>query len=192
MATVKSTVSMGDRFAEITVVTLTIFALLAGWFFKSSVENRAFKFEAEGISAQAPSGWLQAKIEGDEVLHVTDLSSSGFGTTYILRKLPVEADTVASEVVTLLTLEHGQNLTAFRVLDQHEVTVYGQPAYEVNYVFVESDPNLTHASLPSVVRGTDYIFVKGDQAVVATYWADEANFESDLNRFHLFLESLKF
>jgi len=192
MATVKSSVSMGDRFAEITVIILTVLALLIGWLFKSSVENRAFNFEAGGISAQAPSGWLQAKTEGDEVMHVTDLSSNGFGTTYILRKIPVTANTNASEVVTQLTLEHGQNLTAYRVLDQHEVTVYGQPAYEVNYVFVESDPDLTHASLPSVVRGTDYIFVKDDQAVVATYWAEETNFESDLNRFHLFLESLRF
>ena len=139
-----------------------------------------------------PVGWLQAKTAGDEILHVTDLSSSGFGTTYLLRKLPVPANTEASEIVTLLSLEHGQILTAFRVLDQDEVTVYGRPAYEVQYVFVESDPDLTHASLPSVVRGTDYIFVKGDQAVVATYWAEEANYESDLNRFHLFLESLKF
>jgi hypothetical protein len=188
----KTTISMGDRFAEVTVVLLTILAMLAGWFLKSSVENRAFSFEAEGISAQSPSGWLQAELKGDEVLHVTDLASGGFGTTYILRKLPIVAGTEASEIVTLLSLEHGQDLTAFRVLNQDEVTVYGRPAYEVDYVFVESDPNLTHASLPSVVRGTDYIFVEGDQAVVATYWAEEANYESDLDRFHLFLESLKF
>jgi hypothetical protein len=165
---------------------------LIGWSLKSSVENRAFHFEANGISAQAPIGWLQAETQGDEVLHVTDLASSGFGTTYIVRKMPVTEGTRASDVVTLLTLEHGQNLTAFRVLDQHDVMVYGQPAYEVNYVFVESDPNLTHASMPSVVRGTDYIYVKGNQAVVATYWAEQTNYENDLNRFHLFLKSLKF
>jgi len=192
MATMKSTLSRGDRFAEIAVIALTSLALLAGWLYRANVENRAFHFEAEGISAQAPAGWLQAETQADEVLHVTDLASGGFGTTYIIRKLPIPANTQAREIVTLLTLERGQSLTAFRVLDQNEVTVYGQPAYEVEYVFVESDPNLTHASLPSVVRALDYIFVKGDQAVVATYWAEAANYERDLNRFHLFLESLKY
>ncbi len=192
MTTMKSTASMGDRFAEITVIAVTLIALVLGWFLKSTVQNRAFNFEANGISAQAPTGWLQAKAEGDEVLHVTDLSSDGFGTTYIVRKMPITADIQMSQIVSLLTLERGQKLTAFRVLDQHEVTVYGQPAYEVSYVFVVSDPDLTHATMPSVVRGVDYIFMKNDQAVVATYWADEANFDSDLNRFHLFLDSLKF
>lgn len=192
MTTMKSTASMGDRFAEITVIAVTLIALVLGWFLKSAVQNRAFKFEANGISAQAPTGWLQAKTEGDEVLHVTDLSSEGFGTTYIVRKMPITADIQMGQIVSLLTLERGQKLTAFRVLDQQEVTVYGQPAYEVSYVFVVSDPDLTHATMPSVVRGVDYIFMKNDQAVVATYWADEANFDSDLNRFHLFLDSLKF
>src|SRR5512138_2622706 len=126
MATVRSTASLGDRFAEITVVAITILALLIGWSLQSSVENRAFHFEAEGISAQAPTGWLQAETQGDEVLHITDLASSGFGTTYIVRKVPVASGSQASDVVTLLTLEHGQKLTAFRVLNQHEVTVYGQ------------------------------------------------------------------
>ena len=32
-------VSLGDRYAEITVVILTVIALIAGWFYKSSVEN---------------------------------------------------------------------------------------------------------------------------------------------------------
>jgi hypothetical protein len=184
--------SLGDRYAEITVVTITVIALVAGWFYKSSVEMRSRPFESGSLSAEIPSGWLQASPEGDEVLRLTDFSSGGFGTTYLLRSIPVAADSSALEMASLLSLEHGQKLTAFRVLDQRQVSVYGREAYEISYVFVESNPNLTHANLPSVVRGVDYIFMNGDHAVVATFWAGEDNYDPELGRFHLFLESIRF
>lgn len=184
--------SLGDRFAEVTVIAVTIIALLAGWFYKSSIENRSMSFDVNGISGQAPAGWLQARAQGDEVLHTLDISAGGFSTTYIVRKFPIAADTPFGQIASLLTLERGQQLTAFRVLDQKRVTVAGREAYEVSYVFVESNPNLTHAQLPMVVHGVDTIFINGDQAAVVTYWAGAENFELDLGRFQLFLRSLKF
>ena len=184
--------SLGDRFAEITVVIVTVIALLAGWFYKTSVENRSVGFEGSGISAQTPAGWLQAETQGDEVLHAFDISSDGFNTTYIVRKFPVAPDTTVGQLPSLLTLERGQQLTAYRVLDQQSVSENGRDAYGISYVFVESNPDLTHAQLPMVVRGVDYIFLNGDQAIVVTYWAGEANFDLDLGRFQLFLQSLKF
>jgi len=184
--------SLGDRFAEVTVVVVTVIALLAGWFYKSSVENRSVSFDVNGISGQAPAGWLQAQAQGDEVLHTTDISSGGFSTTYIVRKFPITADTPFGQIASLLTLERGQQLTAFRVLDQQRVMVAGRAAYEISYVFVESNPNLTHAQLPMVVRGVDTIFINGDQAAVVTYWAGAESFELDHRRFQLFLRSLKF
>jgi hypothetical protein len=184
--------SLGDRFAEVTVVVVTIIALLAGWFYKSSIENRSVNFEADGISAKAPAAWLQSQAQGDEVLHISDISTAGFGTTYIVRKFPVAADTTVGQLPSLLTLERGQQLTAYRVLDQQSVKVAGREAFEISYVFVESNPNLAHAQLPMVVRGVDTIFLNGDQAMVVTYWADEGNFDLDLGRFQRFLQSLKF
>ena len=92
----------------------------------------------------------------------------------------------------MLTLQRGQVLTAYRILEQRQVTVFGQAAYEVGYVFVESNPDLTHNSIPNIVRGLDYIFLNGNHVIVATYWADENSFESDLGRFQGFLNTLKF
>lgn len=184
--------SLGDRYAEIAVIIVTIAALLAGWFYKSGVENASVPFSAEGISAEAPKGWLQLQPASNELLRTTDLGSSGFGTTYILRNMPVAEAATAPEVANLLVLEHAQALTAFRVLDQREVTVYGRNAYELTYVFVESNPDLTHTEIPSVVRGADYIFENGEHAVIVTFQADEKNFDLDLSRFHLFLESISF
>jgi hypothetical protein len=57
---------------------------------------------------------------------------------------------------------------------------------------VESNPDLTHKNIPSVVRGVDYIFINGNYAVVVSFWADEKNYDPDLNRFHVFLESISY
>ncbi len=185
-------VSLGDRYAEITVIIITVIALIAGWFYKSSVENSSVPFNVEGISAQAPKGWLQSEPDGEELLRTVDRSSNGFNTTYILSKMPLAADATASQVASLLTLNHGQDLLAFRVLSQREVTVYGKTAYEISYVYVESNSNLTHKNIPSVVRGMDYIFMNEGNAVVVSYWADDRNFDIDLGRFHRFLQSIKY
>jgi hypothetical protein len=184
-------VSLGDRYAEISVVLLTVIALLAGWLYKSNVENRGIPFNAAGVTASVPQGWLQAEPAGDEILHLTDISSSsGFATAYILRKVPIAADTSSSQVSSLVTLEHGQNLSAFRVLDQRDVKVFGRDAYELSYAFVNTNPDLTHNDLPDVVRGVDYIFLNGDHAIVASFQADEKNYDLDLGRFQSFLESI--
>jgi hypothetical protein len=184
--------SLGDRYAEITVIIITIIALIAGWFYKSSVENSSVPFNLEGITAKAPKGWVQSQPSGDELLRTAERSSNGFSTTYHLRKIPLAADTSASQVSNLLTLRYGQDLLAFRVLDQREVTVFNKTAYEISYVFVESNPDLTHKNIPSVVRGVDYIFINGKYAVVVSFWADEKNYDPDLNRFLLFLKSISY
>jgi hypothetical protein len=186
------TLSLGDRYAELTVLALTVIALLIGWIYKSGVENRSVPFQAKGISAQAPQGWLQAKVTGDEILHTTDMSSSGFGTTYVLRKLPIAKDASPAQVANILVLEYSQTFTAFRVLEQREVTVYGRNAYEVTYVFVDTNPNMNFNHLPSIVRGADYIFINGETAVTASFRADQNNYELDLGRFQRFVQSIKY
>jgi hypothetical protein len=186
------TSSTSQRYADWAVIGITVVALLAGWLFKNSVENRSVPFTVSGISAQTPQGWLLNSAQGNEILQVTDPLSSGFGTTYTIENIPIAPNATMDQVVSLLILDRGQALTAYRELEQKQVTVFGQAAYEIDYVYVESNPNLTHNDIPNIVRGLDYIFLKGDHAVVATYWADEKAFDSDLGRFHRFLGSLKF
>ncbi len=184
--------SLGDRFAELSVIIVTVVALALGWWLKTGVENRSTAFSADGISAQAPAGWMTSKANGDEVLHVTDRTTSGFGTTYIIQQKAIPADAQMGQVVSLLTLERGNSLTAFRVLKQQEVTIQGQTATEIEYVYVESAANVTHAVIPAVVHGLDYVFVKNGKAVVVTYRADQSAYSADLGRFLRFLVSVKF
>jgi hypothetical protein len=184
--------SLGDRYAEITVILVTLIALVIGWFYKSGIENASVPFSAGGVSAQAPRGWLQTSPSGNELLRTTDINSSGFGATYVVRKITIVEGVSAAEIAGSVALEHANNLIAFRVLDQREVTVYGRNAFEISYVFVESNPDLTQTQIPSVVRGTDYIFVNGNHAVVVSFQADEKTYDLDLSRFHRFLQSLDF
>ncbi|NJN79313.1 MAG: hypothetical protein HC797_01915, partial [Anaerolineales bacterium] len=135
-------VSLGDRYAEVTVIILTAIALVFGWFYKASIENASLPFEAEGIIAEAPKGWLQTSSD-NELLRTVDINSKGFGATYVIHTVAITSDATASEVATIVALDHAQNLLAFRVLDQREVKVYGRDAYEISYVFVESNPDLT-------------------------------------------------
>lgn len=185
--------SLGDRYAEITVVLVTIVALVAGWFFKSSVENASVPFEAEGITAAAPKGWLQVSPSNNEILHTIDINSSGFGATYIIRQVAITSEATTSEVASLVSLELAQNLNAFRILEQQEVKdINGRDAYMITYVFVESDPDLTHTNIPSVVRGMDLVYLNGERAIVVSFQADEKNYDLDLGRFYNFLKSINF
>lgn len=185
--------SLGDRYAEITVVIVTLVALAAGWFFKSGVENASVPFEAEGVSAQAPKGWLQSTVEGDELLHTVDINSSGFATTYAIRQIAITSEATASEVASNVALSRAQDLLAFRMLEQQEVTdINGRSAYMIEYVYVESNPDLTHAQLPRVVRGIDLVYLAGERAIVVSFQADEKNYDLDLGRFYTFLKSISF
>lgn len=183
--------SLGDRYAEIAVIVVTVIALLFGWYYKSSIENASVPFDVDGITAEVPKGWLQ-NTSDTELLRAIDINSSGFGATYVIHTIAITNDATASEVASIVTLDHAQNLLAFRVQDQREVKVYGRDAYEISYVYVESNPDLTHNSIPSVVRGVDYVFLNSERAVVVSFQADEKNYNLDFGRFERFLKSLSF
>jgi hypothetical protein len=191
MSTYMNKPSLGDRYAEITVVVVTVIALLIGWFYKSSVENRSVTFESDGVSAAVPDGWLQSQAEGD-IIRATDRASAGFPTTYAISKLAIAAEVTPVQAASFQTTDRSQQLTGFRVLNQQTVLVNGQEAYQVSYVFVDYNPNAIQADIPSVVRGVDYIFVKNGQAITVSYWADEHEYEVGLNLFNRFLSSVKF
>ena len=187
-----SKISLGDRYSEIAVIILTLVALLAGWFYMGSVESRVLPFEKGGIQASVPAGWIQSEPGGEYLMQVRERASGGFQTVYTITQQPLTADGGLNDVVSLLTIQYGQNLTAFRVLDQKPVTVRGREVYEIKYAYVESDPNVSHADLPVVVRGLDTIFLNGETAIIATYRASEAEYQGGLAAFLRFLRSIQF
>ncbi len=184
--------SLGDRFAELAVLLLVVVALLLGVWLKTSVENRSAAFSGSGITAQVPVGWISGKLGTGEVLHLSDRTASGFGTTYIIQEAAVPADATNASFAGLLTMQRGSDLTGYRVLDQKDVLVQGRQAVEVEYVYVESADNLVDAVLPQVVHGLDYIFVDQGKAVVVTYRSDQSTYTTNLARFQRFLVSVQY
>ena len=183
--------SLGDRYAELTVILLTAIALIAGWVFKSSVENRSVPFESMGISAQVPAGWRQIQTE-DELLHASDRFATGFGTTYLITEIPIASGAEPGQVASSLNLKRAQELDSYRILSQESVNVGGREAFKTSYVFVVSDPNVVRDVLPKVALGADYIFMDEGKAVAVTYWASQENYEADFARFYRFLSTVKF
>ena len=181
-----------DFYAEVTVILLVLVAAAAGWLLKSGVEGRAVPVEAAGITAQAPAGWLRDTRSRGEVLRVTNPASDGFATSYALETQPVPAGSTPAQVASLLTLQRAQALTAYRVLDQQDVTVNGQPAHMLTFAYVEPNPDVTRSELPQVVRGVEFIFVPGERAVLVSYHAGEDNYEADFGRFRQFLNSVAY
>jgi len=184
--------SLGDRYSDWAVIVVTLVAVLLGWLLMSNVQSRSVAFEAAGVKALIPAGWLTDKADKGVILHTTELGGSGFGTTYQLEVVPVAGGVLPAQVAGLYSVKRAQDLNTVRVLDQQKVSVNGHDGYKVTYAYVNADPDVTLANVPVVVRGVDYIFVAGDHAVVATYRASEDNYETDFGRFRRFLESLNF
>jgi len=186
------TVSLGDRYAEITVFAITVIALVIGWFYKASVENRSVPFTSGSVSVALPVGWLKSEGKDGDLVRVTDMNSSGFATTYKVRYAKVAKDAAYDQFASADTRSLSQNLIAFRVLSQQLVKVNGQDAFEIKYAFVESNPNAARQDLPVVVRGLEYIFIKDGKAVTVTYWASESEYDAGVNLFQRFLTSVAY
>jgi hypothetical protein len=186
------TLSLGDRYAEITVFAVTVIALLIGWMYKSGVENRSVPFEAKGVSAALPAGWMQSEGKDGDLVRVTDMNSGEFSTTYKIRYAEVPKDAAYDQFASAETRGLGQKLIAFRVLSQQQVMVNGAEAFEIKYAFVDSHPNASRQELPVVVLAVEYIFLKDGKAVTATYWASQSEYDAGLNLFQRFLTSIKY
>jgi hypothetical protein len=192
MTTISVSRTSGDRISELAVIVVVAVALLAGWGLKSSVESQAITFSEDGVTAQVPAGWLRATPGRGEVLRVSNPAASGFATTYVIEAEPVAQDATLAGIVGPLSLKRAQQWMAYRVLDQQPVTVDGRDAYRVLYVYVESDPDVTHAQLPSVVRGEDYVFLNAGRAIIVSYRAESDVYDLDHQRFEQFLTSVTY
>ena len=185
--------SLGDRYAEISVILVALLALLAGWFVMEGAQNRSLPYDAAGITAQVPAGWIQSTPDGELLLEThARASSGGFQTTYSISKMLLTPDSGINESVSLLTLQRGQELTVYRVFDQRRIAMNGREGVQVTYVYVETNPNVSHAESPVVVRGEDFIFFTAEGAIIVSYRAAEENYERGLARFYRFLESVQF
>ena len=93
---------------------------------------------------------------------------------------PLCSEEVAHNAGEALSIRFRESLrvTAYRVLDVREdVSIGARVGTQVSFAFVETRPNPFLSTLPVVVRGQDYIFAQGDQALVSTLLAAEDDYE---------------
>ncbi|NJL93868.1 MAG: hypothetical protein HC915_09115 [Anaerolineae bacterium] len=144
-----------------------------------------------GIRAQIPVNWLVDTDDPRFVLQAQDPSAVPFKTTLRVAILPVGEGASPRNVVEFLILQRAA-LSAFRVLSIESITLNEQSALEMNYAYVEEEPNPFLSALPVVVQGRDVVVIRGQQAIVATFLEERSRFIANEFLFDNFLTTLEY
>jgi hypothetical protein len=147
---------------------------------------------AAGLAVRRPAGWL-LDAQGDYVFRLQDPAARPFKTALQVSVVTIGPDATGRNVLDSLTLKRSASLSGYRVLSVADPvpTLHGSAA-EMRYAYVASEADPFLETLPVVVLGMDVVYLKGDQAIVATYLADVDQFEKQYFRFEQFLASLQF
>jgi RsiW-degrading membrane proteinase PrsW (M82 family) len=177
--------AIGDRqaaFATIGMFAVLLLLGLVGW---SNAVNRTATFSQGSVSGAYPYYFSNATQDGD-VYRVEDV---GLNTQFIVQQFAVE-DGQANTAARVLVADRTSTYSLYKVLDDGNVTVNGQPAFTQQFTYVE-DNGLTGA-VPTVRQGRDYVFIKNGQAVVVTLLTTPEDLAAAEPLFKVFLESIKF
>lgn len=188
-----SDLTRNDRFAEVLVAILAVAALILGLSLRQQNMSQTWRYENRevGIEALYPAGWLVDE-GGDYVVRIRDPYARPFKTQYQIRIVPAGGQTSIRNVLDSLTLQRSTDLAAYRVFSVDEVPVGGAMLTQMNFAFVDADPNPFIQRLPVVVRGMDVVIRDGDRAIVVTYMAADDAFEENRVAFERFLASLRY
>lgn len=145
-----------------------------------------------GITSSYPRGWL-LDTDGDYIFRVRDMTRSGFKTTIQVSVRPVSEDTSEYNILNSLTMNRAQVLSNYRGNPVGSFTLPDETiATATTYSFVSRDASPFLESSPVVVRGLDLLTIQRGQAIIITFQADTAAYESELRRFEQFLAALDF
>src|SRR5688572_24797401 len=186
-------ITKNDRFSFVLVIVTVVIMVALGLLIKqqSAAGTWSFSDTESGIEAQYPVGWLVE--EGSTyVARIRDPKSRPFKTQFVLTVVPAGGQTAIRNVLDSLTLQRSVDLPAYRVLNVEELDQGGFTVTQMNFVYVETDANPFIERLPVVIRGIDRVILDGNRAIIASYMADEATFESQLIVFERFVASLRY
>jgi hypothetical protein len=188
-----SPLTKNDRFSAVLVVLVTLMALGLGLILRQRTSNLTWHFVSReaGIEVSYPAGWLTDE-GGNYVVRIRNPKARPFKTQFMIAVVPAGGATSVRNVLDSLTLQRSSELSAYRVLGVEEIGTEGIATTQMNFAFVEADPNPFVQRLPSVVLGRDIVILDGDRAIVVTYMADDASFDESLPDFQRFLGSLQY
>lgn len=188
-----ATSSRHDRFAVLAVILITVTAVGLGILLIKGTSSQVWTYESReaGIETVYPAGWLTDE-QGNYVVRIRDPKARPFKTQFILQVVPTGGITSVRNILDGLTLQRAADLSAYRVLNVIETGIDGQALTEMNFAFVDADPNPFIQRLPVVVLGRDIVILDGERAIIVTYMADQASFDEDLPRFERLLDTLQY
>lgn len=186
-------VTRSDRFNSVLVVIAFGLAALAGLFLLGSDSSSLWSYSSReaGIDAVYPAGWLSDE-EGDYIVRLRDPASRPFKTQYIIRVIPASQTTSVRNILDELTIQRSVDLSAYRVLNVESVTLNGIEQTQMNFVFVDADPDPFSQRVPTIVQGTDVVIIDEGRALVVTYMANDTDYAQGLGTFQTFLGSLRY
>lgn len=184
-------VTRNDRYASLLAVMMTLVFIWLGFILHQQQATTTWPFvdRTAGIQAQYPAGWLINTASDDYVMRVENPDARPFKTAYVVRVVPASGATSVRNVLDNLTLQRSSELAAYRVLSIQEAP--GQ-LVRMDFAFVDTDPNPFLQRLPVVIRGTDFVVLDENRAIVVTLLADETIYASELVAFQRFFASLSF
>jgi len=187
-------VTRNDRFNAVLVPLIFVIALVVGLYMRQSTSSGVWPYVSQeaGIEASYPAGWLFDETSNDYVVRLSDPASRPFKTQFIIRVVPASQFTSVRNVLDELTIQRSVELSAYRVLNVENVVVNDVEATQMNFVFVNADPDPFSQRVPAVVLGTDIVIIDEGRAITVTFMSSEETYQENLSDFQRFLSSLRY
>lgn len=177
-----------------TIALVAVIMLGLGWLMRNSALSATVVFadDLSGIRAQIPQNWLITTDDPAFVLKAEDAGAIPFKTILSVSVLPVGAEATPRNVVDTLTLQRAGQLASYRVLSIEPLALGEDPAIEMNYAYVQTEPNPFLNAVPLVVQGRDVVVIRQNQAIIITYREERGKFDLNEARFDNFLANLDY
>jgi hypothetical protein len=149
--------------------------------------NGVTAFNSGGVSGSFPNNYGKV-TDAKAAVHVADKVGTGAEFVVVTRELKDGQDLRA--VTSLMGAERGSGNLVYKVLDSQPAIVNGKQAQRVQFAYVDSG-GFTGAT-SRVIQGTDYVFMQGNKAVIATMLASPETVGEVEPMFMNFVNSLSF
>lgn len=183
-----------QRWGTIIALGFCLVGLLIGIALRNNYlfATQVYSNSTEGIFAEYPTGWLIDE-SGDEVFTVQDIARPGFKTTIGITIYPFTEDMTPRNVLDNLSFERSQVLSSYNVLRVEQTPLPNEEtAILSEYTYVFTDPNPFLEAIPIVVIGQDILIQRRNQILLITFQADASTFDSDVEVFNRFLNTLDY
>ncbi|MBI5931612.1 MAG: hypothetical protein HY862_20050 [Chloroflexi bacterium] len=175
-------------------IIITVVVIGLGMILRGSILNATtpFKDEENGIRGQIPANWLLDANPPSYVFRAENPNARPFKTLIQASLQTVGPDANPRSVVDLLVVQGPNRLPGYDVQSILQTSLGEDEAVEIQYSFIQSDPNPFLQSVPVVVQGIDLVVLRGNQAVILTYRDAVDNFERNRPYFERFLQTVEY